>query len=276
LNNPKEIYTHVGLGKTGSTFLQLRVFPKFDGIKYIPTNRYRKITQLIQKSKENKILVSREFDQQLEQEVKKFSSNFPDATPIIVFRRHDSYIASQYRRFVKNGFKGSFKDFIDLEDDNGYFKKSDLDFERQINILKKHFTKEPVVLMYDDLRNDARQFVVDFANHITATVDLNKIDFSKKHTSYSEKQLKGIKWFGEYFNMRKRRVFKNGILHFLWRLFFGAIRYTMLFIFRLLPATCWDQNPLISGLELKEIRDFYSSDWDVCLKYAEATKMNRE
>ena len=112
MSDSSEIYFHVGTGKTGSTFLQARIFPLLNGIYYIPTNRYHKIFQEIEKSSSTKILVSREFDQQLEREVKCFSKKYPNTTPIIVFRRHDSYIASQYRRFVKNGFTGNFQAFF--------------------------------------------------------------------------------------------------------------------------------------------------------------------
>ena len=122
------IYFHVGTGKTGSTFLQTRIFPLLKEIYYIPTNRYHKIFQEIEKSSSTKILISREFDQQLEREVKRFSKKYPNTTPIIVFRRHDSYIASQYRRFVKNGFTGNFQTFFDLQNNEGYFKKCDLNY----------------------------------------------------------------------------------------------------------------------------------------------------
>ena len=106
MSDQYEIYFHVGTGKTGSTFLQARIFPLLKGIHYIPTNRYHKIFLEIEKYSSTKILISREFDQQLEREVKRFSEKHTNTNPIIIFRRHDSYIASQYRRFVKNGFTG--------------------------------------------------------------------------------------------------------------------------------------------------------------------------
>jgi len=39
----KIIYFHVGISKTGSTFLQNRVFPKLSKITYIPTNKYHRV-----------------------------------------------------------------------------------------------------------------------------------------------------------------------------------------------------------------------------------------
>ena len=119
----QKIYFHVGISKTGSTFLQKSVFPLLSKITYIPTNKYQNIYLEIEKISLGNVLISREFDRQFEKEVFKFSNKYPQSTPIIVLRRHDEYFASQYRRFVKNGFTGGVGDFLNLEDDSGFLKK---------------------------------------------------------------------------------------------------------------------------------------------------------
>ena len=78
----KHIFFHVGISKTGSTFLQQRVFPHLKNIQYIPTHKYHQINDEIKKVKNGPILVSREFDRQFEREVdllqntKKCNSNY--------------------------------------------------------------------------------------------------------------------------------------------------------------------------------------------------------
>jgi hypothetical protein len=62
-----------------------------------------------------KFLISCEFDKQFERETEDFSKFFPDTGIIIVFRRHDEWILSQYKRTIKNGFHVKFKDFFNLE-----------------------------------------------------------------------------------------------------------------------------------------------------------------
>ena len=125
----KIIYFHVGISKTGSTFLQQRVFPFIKNIHYIPTKKYFKINEEISGIKQGSILVSREFDRQFEREIASFARNHKTVVPIIVFRRHDQYLASQYRRFVKNGFKYGIKQFFDLGEDLGFFKKIHFNFD---------------------------------------------------------------------------------------------------------------------------------------------------
>lgn len=266
--NEKEVYFHVGTGKTGTTFLQYRVFPYLKGIYYIQRTKYKKAVQIIQTTNHAKYLVSREFDQQLEHETKLFSQKIPDAVPIIVFRRHDSYIASQYRRFVKNGFRGSFTQFFDIQNDSGYFRKQDLDYNRQIKILEGFFTKKPLVLFYDDLRKDPKKFINRFAEELGISINLNDVNFNRKHSSYSEKQLKAIQAFGKYINLRKRRPFKNSIIFFIWRMGLSGIRYSILFISKLLPEKFFSSEPLIPKDKLDEVREYYKNDWEQCLAYA--------
>tara|TARA_B100000900_G_C20597292_1_gene723957 strand:+ start:2925 stop:3752 length:828 start_codon:yes stop_codon:yes gene_type:complete len=258
MSNSYEIYFHVGTGKTGSTFLQARIFPLLEGIYYIPTNRYHKVFLEIEKCLSNKILVSREFDQQLEREIKRFSKKYPKTTPFIVFRRHDSYIASQYRRFVKNGFTGNFQAFFDLKNNKGYFRQEDLNYKRQIVLLKKYFTKEPVVFNYEELKENPHLFTQKWAEIMGCSLKSEKVNWQKKHTSYSEHQLKFIKQFGKIINLTKRRVFKNNLLHFLWRIYLGSIRYSILHLSFLAPK---NNEKLISEEELEAVKTHFLEDW---------------
>lgn len=259
MSNSFEIYFHVGTGKTGSTFLQARIFPLLKGVHYIPTNRYHKIFLEIEKCPSKKILISREFDQQLEREVKRFSEKYPKTTPIIVFRRHDSYIASQYRRFVKNGFSGNFEAFFDLQNNEGYFKQSDLDYKSQVALLKKHFTKDPIVFTYKEFKENTHNFTQKWAEIMSCSLDIKKVNWRRKHTSYSEHQLKVFKKFAKLFNLTKRRVFKNSALHFLWRIYLGSVRYSILYLSFLVPK---NNEKLIKEKKLEAVKIHFQEDWN--------------
>ena len=255
------VFFHVGTGKTGTTFLQYRVFPKLRGIHYLQRTLHRRYVRILNKRQHDRYLLSREYDQQLEAEIAAFTEHYPDITPIIVFRKHDSYIASQYRRFVKNGFRGTFRDFFDMARDQGRFRMQDLDYRYQLGLLEQYFTQPPIVLLYEDMRRDPRAFVQALADRIGATVDLDSIDFSKKHASYNLQQLKTMQRMGRYVDMRKRRVFRNGVANFLWKLGIGAVRYTTLYVGKLLPASAFDEAPLIDPTELTAVAAHYREDW---------------
>lgn len=269
MDKGKQIYFHVGTGKTGTTYLQMKVFPFVKGIHYIPTNRYRRIFEILKASSEPRILVSREFDRQMEREVSKFAKHYSECTqPIVVFRRQDSYIASQYRRFVKNGYQGDLKSFLDLEKDEGFFKQEHLTYMDTIQLLEKQFGKKPLVYFHEDMKKDQRAYVEKMLSDIGASVDYDSISQRSFHTSYSEKQLKALRAFAKVVPMEKKRVFKNGILHFLNRCVRGPLRYAVLYTAKALPDSFFSKEPLISKEELEEVRVFFEKDWKEVKSYA--------
>lgn len=266
-DSDKQIFFHVGLGKTASTYLQIRVFPFFKKTEYIhKLSRYKKATEIIKKEDSKRYLISREFDQQFEDEVKKFSLHYPDTTAIIVFRRHDSWIASQYRRFFKNGHVIPFTNFFDLKNDTGIFKKIDLDFYHYLELIEKYFTKKPIVLFYDDLRKDPMAFFDYIANNIGVEYDKSSINLSSKHSSYNEKQLKTLKRVGQVINIRKNT--KNRFIYPFRRFYTNMIRYSTLFVGKHLPDSWFSNDPLINPDELKTVREYYEADWQKVVSYA--------
>lgn len=265
----KQIYFHVGMGRAASTYLQYDVFPFFKKVDYIQRTRYKKFGKIISKKGPGAFFTSREFDQQFEEEVSKFAKEFPDTHAIVVFRRHDGWIASQFRRFVKNGNHLTFKEFIDIENDKGLFSIADLSYFPKIQYLEKHFTKKPLVVFYEEMISNPYSFIDRIAGYMNAEYDRKDINLDKRHSSYNKNQIRAIHWVGNYFNIRKRRVFKNSFLHFLWRIYLGAIRYSILYIAKILPNSMFDQGPLIDPKELEEVKEYFTSDWEKCLKYAE-------
>ncbi|MEQ8518864.1 MAG: hypothetical protein RLN79_08990 [Cytophagales bacterium] len=268
-NKIPKVFYHVGMGRAASTYLQYDVFPFFKNVTYIQRTRFKYFNKIVKRGKSEKYFVSREYDQQFDEEVEKFSKQFPDAHPIVVFRRHDGWIASQYRRFVKNGNHLTFKEFIDLENDKGLFSIADLSYYPKINYLEKHFSNKPLVVFYEEMINDPFTFIDRIANFMNASYNRDDINLDKRHSSYNKNQIRAIYWVGNYFNIRKRRVFNNSLLHFLWRIYLGSIRYSILYIAKILPDSMFNQGPLIEPEELHAVKEYFKEDWGKCITYAE-------
>lgn len=267
MSKSPEIYFHVGLGKTGTTFLQYQVFTELKGIQYIQRTRYKKAKTIIAKGKSSKYLVSREFDQQFEKEIKDFASTYPNTTAIMVLRRHDSWIASQYRRAIKNGFTYTFNEFIDLKNDNGFFKIKDLTYYNMILLLEKHFTKKPIVLLYDDMKNDPKKFITYLCEQMDASINVEQLNLKPKHPSYNEKQLTAIFWLSKRVNIKKERVFKNEIAHIFHRLYLSVWRYGTLYLAKMLPISWFSQEILPTRENLLMVKKHFEVDWEFCVKY---------
>jgi len=267
MSKSPEIYFHVGLGKTGTTFLQYQVFTQLKGVKYIQRTRYKKAKHIIAKGKPVKYLVSREFDQQLETEVKDFAATYPNTTAIMVLRRHDSWIASQYRRAIKNGFTYNFNEFIDLENDTGFFKIKDLTYYNMILLLEKHFTKKPIVLLYEDMKSNPKAFITRLCEQMGAEVNVDELNLKPKHPSYTKKQLQAVYWLSKRVNIKKERVFKNAILHLFHRLYLSVWRYGALYLAKILPKRWFSQEILPTRENLLMVYKHFGVDWELCKDY---------
>ncbi|MEQ8703408.1 MAG: hypothetical protein RIC19_05795 [Phaeodactylibacter sp.] len=267
-----EIVFHVGLGKVASTYLQHRFFPKLQKIHYIPTNRYRQVPDIIKKGKYGRYFVSREFDQQLEREVSWFASYYPEVKPIIIFRRHDGWAASQYRRYVKNGGHLPFTGFLDVEGDTGLWKVNDFIFYNHIEQLEKHFTHKPLVLFYEELRSDPWAFFDKIAGYADAAYEPKEVSLAKVHTSYKEKELKVMRKMGKYIFGEERSTTKGRTLvGWLRRRGQMLASYAVLYPSKLLPERFVDPAPLIPPEELEKVRDFFAEDWAKVKAYAETS-----
>ncbi len=266
--NP-EIYFHVGLGKAASTFLQYSVFPKFKGVCYIQRIRYKRAPEIISAGKHKKYLVSGELDNRLfGNYIREFSAKFPGTRTMIILRRHDSWIASQYRRYLKNGFALSFNEFFDLKDDRGFWKQKDLYFLPLILLLDQYFKFKPLVLFYEDLQENPAGFISNIGDFIGANYNITDINLTYRHSSYNDKQLKAIMAVSKRIDIRRKRTIKNKTVRVFIGLIPNLIRYSVLYTARLLPDRLFPDNTLVPPAILSEIRQKYTTDWEQCLSYA--------
>ncbi len=256
----RQIFFHVGLGKTASTYLQQSIFPKLDGVKYISTHRYKKSKTIIPQFHADKILVSREFDRQFEDEVRWFTQDFPDARIIIVFRRHDEWIASQYKRHVKNGFVGSFEAFLDLENDDGFWETKELDYMRKLDVIEEYSNHPPLILIYDDLRADPESFVRKITDYM-GVLPLKKVDLKKRHQSFSEKQLKVLRAFTSKYIRAMPHNYRNKVKHWLLYRPVWAFYHLILYVARFVPENWITDTPLIDEHILNRVREKFLQDW---------------
>jgi hypothetical protein len=261
-----QIYFHLGLGKTGTTFLQYRAFPYFKGFQYIQRTKYRRAKEIIAKSNSERFFLSFECDQQLERVAKDWAKDFPDTIPILVFRRQDSWIASQFRRFLKNCNVTRFEELFDLENDTGKFKRKDLVFMPMISMIESTFTNKPIILLYDDMRSDPKTFISILARRMGSSVDVDRLDFSKKHSSYSDRQLAFVRKVSRYIPLRNKVVYSNRVIEFFRKSSVSWTRYLILFIGKFWP----DQlkgKPLITTDSLKAVKEEYAQDWNEVVEY---------
>jgi len=274
----KDIYFHVGLAKTGSTFLQKNFFPYLKDIKYIDAHKYINCIDIINSTDHKSYLISREFDKQFEKEIKKFTSYFPKTKIIVVFRRHDKWIASQYKRSVKNGWYWDFKNYYNINN-SALWKNSDMTYMNKIKIIKKYSKSKPLILKFEELKENPFNYLNKISDFTNSRYFKNEISLDVVHKSYTEKQLVFLQKFCKIFKKTPPKYYdyqeitldksisnKNKIKHWIfyrpWWLLFHLVMYTSLII----PRTLIVKNPLINKNELDEIKNKFKEDWDNIFK----------
>lgn len=265
-----EIYFHVGLGKVASTYLQYAFFPKLKGVHYIQRTRFRSTQKIVAQHSSDRFFVSWEMDQQLKAEVERFAEDFPNTKTIILLRRHDDWIASQYRRHIKNGSPLLFEEFIDVEKDKGWWPKSEVLFYPKLKILEETFGTAPLVLFHDDLKKAPYEFMDAIANFLDAQYDQGEVSLKSIHTSYNEKQLKVMRKVARLLFRKEPNWSKNRFLLWVQRRGRFLLCYAILYAALLVPKRWVSSEPLISKAEKEKVRKAFEQDWEACHNYKKA------
>ncbi|MFT6881695.1 MAG: hypothetical protein ACI83W_000686 [Marinoscillum sp.] len=260
MQNRPQVYFHVGLGKVASTYLQKEVFPRLEGIQYIPTGRYRKSKEIITKSYSDKILVSREFDRQFEEELRWFAADYPNCKVIILLRRHDDWIASQYRRHVKNGFYHDFEAFLDMKEDKGFWQQKELHYMSKLKLIEELTHKPPLVLFYDELKENPEGFVKSMIDFM-GVPPLENLSRRLVHKSFSDKQLKVLRSFCRKYVRRVPINHRNKWKHWLCYRPVWAAYHVILYTAAFLPESWITKEPLIENELLDVVRLAFNEDW---------------
>ena len=265
-----EIFIHVGMARTASTFFQSRVFPKLKGIYYQRNLNYHHATELLSRPDHNKYLISKELDNRdMRRRLGKFPELYSHAQPFIIIRRHDEWILSQYKRYLKNGLHLRFSEFLDLKNNQGFIKAEHLYYKEFIRSLDGCFEQKPVVYFYDDFRNDPEVFVNKLSQLMGIESDTSRMNLNPMHVSYGEKELRALYHITGVVKMKKNRIYSPKWTRALLHPWTEMLRYAVLYGARILPSgMVGNEHIFPSPEQLNMIREYFKDDWQWCVDYA--------
>jgi hypothetical protein len=270
-----EIYFHVGLERTGTTFLHKSVFPKFKGIRYISKQEFKDAPHIIRASNNKRFLLSKEFyNSDITPVVQNFVKKYPQTRIIIVLRRQDYWITSQYKRKIKNGFLQPLNKFIDIHTNKGLIDKNDLFYFPILNKLYQITKGNMLVMFYNDLEAAPVDFVDELKDYVNVE-STGDISYKPRHVSYSLKQLYVKLWVNKNSPLKELKVSeKMG-----WRkksilLYNKLVRYFLFSLSKLIPARVVDEKKVIPPDYINKIRKHYADDWERSKEFVD--KINDE
>ena len=160
-----EIFVHIGFHKTGTTFLQRKIFPNLKNVNYVHNG---KLLNLV--GSYEKVLISNEafsgipyhwnekrYYEQFCSNIARLKSIFGNFKVIVGFREPSSMVNSFYKQFLHEGGVLTFEEFFGNHPE-AVIQDEDLYFSRFYNHLRKNFDEEQLFcydhsqLLYEPLR----------------------------------------------------------------------------------------------------------------------------
>lgn len=192
----KKIYIHVGMQKTGSTWLQSEYFPKITTHDVIYKESFRNIFYGLT---DKDLLITYEnyvgYPHILKSEdrngwmdtrskaIRNLAAFFPKADIILVIRKQSSLIGSLYNQYIKVGGNITLKDYW-KGDDKYSLEREALLYNDLIKDLKRHFKGRVLVLDFDLFIHDKNKFSTILSDFLGGVNSFDcKDSFSKKVNS---------------------------------------------------------------------------------------------
>jgi len=174
----REIFIHVGLPKTGTSWLQQNLFPKLN------VHLVRRRKDFINIPNNGKILISTESlsgSYSRSVDFRNFlaygmKTVYPDAKIIVGLREKNSWLKSMYNQGVKRGvFEESFDKW------NNNLDPRILDFDSYIKKLNELFD-DVFIYWFEDFKKDKKKVIEDMCRFLD--VDVPVYDDSRINPSY--------------------------------------------------------------------------------------------
>lgn len=147
--NP-DLIIHIGMHKTGITFLQGIIFPQFKTVSLVRGwYSLRKIMTNCNSDK-NKILISNEglsgnpfgdsYEEDFYRNTKTIKILFGNPKIIVGFRQQHPFITSFYKQYLHQGGYKNISYIFNFKN-TGLIKKNELKFHDRLSYLKNHFSE---------------------------------------------------------------------------------------------------------------------------------------
>lgn len=177
-----QLILHIGLHKTGTTFLQQAVFRHWRGLGYVGRPLQRDTIRAIAESSSHAVLFSNEslsgslidaydqrqsgawIDRQVNQ-IRRLGQLFPAAQVMIGFRYQTGWLLSIYKHYLKYGGTRSLDEFLG-EDGSSVLSMDDLRFRPRLEATMEAFPRGVFPFFWEELNMDSRSLYEDMATFL--------------------------------------------------------------------------------------------------------------
>lgn len=193
---------HIGLHKTGTTFLQRHYFPELKNVSFQTSRGF--FQKFSQEDLSSTLLISSEnlsgipwndqwkkgisndykYLTSFEKAIENLHRIYPDSHIIIVFRKHGDFLISLYKQYVQEGGVLEFQKFYN---EKGVIMGDDLIFNDRVDYIKKYFQKVDV-LSFEDFKSEGIDYLDQY--FVSLGIERNEILSTRSaHRSITGKKI---------------------------------------------------------------------------------------
>lgn len=262
-----QLTLHIGLHKTGTSFLQYVLFPKIDGVEAY--RGYSPVRRIMRMDPDKKIILSDEsfsgdplkpgYSEAFEKNIKRLKLLFGDPNIVIGIRNQPSLILSIYKQYLQQKGYKSIEHMFNVQN-TGILKHEDLLMYPRIKMLKENFTR---VFAFDQkaLLNKPDEFITAFTKFLDVKNQSIPLEDSIHQSNKSIVSIKQVKY------LRKLNKINAGLKHLnpnlgLYGGLFNSLKIT--------PRDICQKKMSGKNAEIFQlpedlaafIKEYYAKDWD--------------
>lgn len=205
MNN--KIILHLGLHKTGTTFLQHKYFPLLEKVFFAHGNSFFKPWSSQVENDNDYMMLSYEgfsgvawndlwirgisndhhWFNSFEKNVLALKKFFPNASIVVVFRKHEELLFSMYKQYIQEGGLLAYENFYGSKD--AIIRHEDLLFRNRIEIIKNTF-ENSYFLNYHEFKKDGVEY---FDSFFQSEFGINRKEFDQVRKPEQNKSISGSK-----------------------------------------------------------------------------------
>jgi len=218
LSEQKTIYLHLGLHKTGTSFLQAQVFPKIEELDV--KNKHKFIYDISTESNKSKILFTEE-DYSVSMPHKRhkfectealvnFKKIYPDAKIIVGFRNKEDWLRSCYSQYVF-----TFGGYLSFEKYLQKYEKDILNFEEYLQEIRRLWT-EVFVYQFEELKKNPDVLIKKLCDFMNCSVP--EYENKRYNISMNKNQIFFLRLINRIFSVNGKMPGYKIVVWFLYRL----------------------------------------------------------
>ena len=270
-DNKQKLILHIGLHKTGTSYLQEHVFTKMDEVTAIrgwQSFRYLMLFKLknhclITDEGISGNLISGTWEQDFFDNLTRVKTLFGNPKIIVGFRQAHKFIPSAYKQYLHSGGFDDFSDFFNFEN-TGLIKQEELQFRKRIDFLKENFSE---VFFYT--QESLKERPQDFLDAVCEFMNVERLDNSTLSTTVQNKsmrtnaQVNFLKTANRFNKQLNKLPFKPSLYNkYFKKLKITPVHINLNMVKNIKSPTFKPDDALIS-----QMKDFYQEDWAYTLEH---------